>query len=136
MQQLQRHLTDLCRDPRVLWRTFNAHRATLPTTLHDPAAWNLFCDRLAHRLPVASCSLPPGITVPAIEAVEVVRLDDNTITHEEFRVALTGLHNGRATGASELPAEYLRHAVDYICLLSPSGLLAHHSIHLLVPMLS
>jgi hypothetical protein len=33
MQQLQRHLTDLHRDPRVLWRTFNVDRATLPTTL-------------------------------------------------------------------------------------------------------
>jgi exonuclease III len=136
MQQLQRHLADLHQDPRVLWRTFNAHRATLPTTLHDPAAWNLFRDRLAHRLPVAGCSMPPGITVPTFDADEADRLNDNIITHEEVHAALTGLHNGRAGGASELPAEYLRYAVDYVYVPSPSGPPAHHTIQLLVPMLS
>jgi hypothetical protein len=94
----------------------------------------MFRDRLAHRLLVAGCSMPPGVTVPTFEAAEAARLNDNTITLHTL--ALTGSHNGRATGASELPAEYLRYAVDYVCLPSPSGPPAHHSIHLLVPMLS
>jgi hypothetical protein len=38
MQQLQRNLADLHQDPRVFWRTFNATRATLLTSLHDPVA--------------------------------------------------------------------------------------------------
>jgi hypothetical protein len=78
--------------------------------------------------------MPPGIPVPTFEADAAARFIDNTIS---VRAALTTLHIGRAAGASELPAEYLRYAVDYVCLPSSSGPPANHSVHLLdlVPML-
>jgi hypothetical protein len=53
-----------------------------------------------------------------LEAAEAARLNDNTITHGEVHAALTGLHNinGQVAGVSELPAEYLRYAVDFFLI--------------------
>jgi hypothetical protein len=87
-------------------------------------------------LPIAGCSMPPGITVPTFEAAEAARLNDNTITYGEVHAALTGLLNGRAAGASEA-ASRISALCRGLCLFAVTlWPPAHHSIHLLVPMLS
>ena len=110
LQQLRQHLCNLNRDPRMLWRSCNASRNALPESLRDPSCWNAFRDRLALRTPPADCHLPDGLDTPHISPAVVDCLNAAVITRGEVTQALAGLHNGRASGSSELAAEFLRYA--------------------------
>ena len=111
LQQLRQHLCNLHRDPRMLWRSYNASRNALPESLRDPSCWNAFRDRLALRTPPADCHMPDGLDTPHISPAAVDCLNAAVITRGEVSQALAGLHNGRASGSSELAAEFLRYAV-------------------------
>ena len=95
----------------MLWRSYNASRNALPESLRDPSCWNAFRDRLALRTPPADCHMLDGLDTPRISPAAVDCLNAAVITRGEVSQALAGLHNGRASGSSELAAGFLRYAV-------------------------
>lgn len=88
------------------------------------------------HLPTTACHLP-DITAPPSASFTTDDLNSDNISQDEVLVALADLHNSRASGNSDLPAEYFRYAVagrvvDSFDGSVPSG----QSTHLLAPALS
>jgi len=107
----RQHLHDLRRNPRQPWREFNHTRPAVPPALGSPDQWFQFQQRFATHQPPASCHLPAELHVPSYSQEAADQLNVATITSVEVLAALARLHNGRASGVSELPAEIYRYAV-------------------------
>ena len=130
--QLQQHLHDLRRNPRALWQDFNRSRSALPPSLASPSAWAHFQQLLAAHQTAAGCHLPVEVISPPYSQAAADQLNCAAISADEVIAALPNLHNGRASGLSELPAEFYRYAS------APAAAGSHGSAppHLLAPVLA
>ena len=124
--QLNKHLGELKHDQRALYKRFNRTRKTLPMSLRSPSSWDSFRHKLASYQPPLGRHLPVDLPVPHFDATAAAALNNPSITAAEVLSALQKLHNGRASGASEYPAECLRYAFgrDDVGCLTANALVA------------
>ena len=127
-RQLQ-HVHDITHNARKPWTVFNYSRNTLPPSLGSPDQWVQFQQKLAAHQPPLGCHLLAELSPPSYSQEAADQLNAANVSPAEVLAALARLHNGRASGVSELPAEY-RYA------MAPADAGDAAPVHLLAPTLA